>query len=213
MVRFQCVHCGGRIAVQDRQLNRVARCPDCGALTHPLAQHMTRGMGTGVGLPPTAKPAGANGPSCDNCGQPLGKLQKPFSWRDHFVCGMCLRALKQEVEMEPQPRATTGEIATQASVRPLDASAGAPINGRQLPLTAHTRMPDFAPAFWGACLGLCVSAAGLYVVVVVLQSLSWMIVWGGIVLGFLASAYWIRRGIRSLRAPRRVRQVRAIVRD
>lgn len=34
--------------------------------------------------------------SCDNCGGPIGKLEKVHVWEDHVVCGGCLRRLKED---------------------------------------------------------------------------------------------------------------------
>lgn len=35
----------------------------------------------------------ATAETCDNCGDPIGKLETPQLWKDHVVCSECLRKL------------------------------------------------------------------------------------------------------------------------
>ncbi len=112
MIQFQCIHCGGRIAVNKRHTGRLARCPECGGVTHPLAEHLVAPAESkqpgrkkrkrtspdavaGKSKKPMAD-ALADSVACDNCGKALGKLQKPLKWKDHSVCGPCYRALAVE---------------------------------------------------------------------------------------------------------------------
>lgn len=102
MVRFQCIHCGGRIAVNQRQLSRVARCPECGGVTHPLAADLARSQSPTDAKPhraPDRSAAPAASPRsdcCANCGGAVGRLQKPRTWEGQTVCPACHRELADE---------------------------------------------------------------------------------------------------------------------
>lgn len=225
MIRFQCVHCGSRIAVQSRRTDRLAVCPDCGGVTHPLAEHLQ-----GAEKPSPAKPAApprkkkrrsaeasvataapASEP-CSNCGQTLGKLQKPFTWNNHVVCGACYRQLSLDHH-------DAAGVPTALAVRDERVSAGPVpfISPGPSPLSdmprRHSRLSDFSLHFWGACLGLVAAVVAIYLVVTVLQSLGTLIVWVIVALALAASFLWVRRLLSSLRSPRRVRQVQAVVKN
>ena len=81
MLKFKCSHCEGRLALHPRHLGRLARCPECGGVTHPMAQEILAGQ------KPTEKT------ECDNCGHALGKLLKPRHWQGATVCTSCYHAL------------------------------------------------------------------------------------------------------------------------
>jgi hypothetical protein len=226
MVRFQCIHCAGRIAVPDDHMDRLARCPECGGVTHPLAEHLT--------APERSKPASVpakahksapviNSKSqtksntkpapdddagvCDNCGEPLGKLQKPFEWDRHFVCGPCHRMLSLDK--------TANKVEPAVALAPT-ASQGIPMAPVVDPVVVDakrkpTHPSELALAIRTICIGMCIIAVALYVIVAVLQSLGSLIMWGSIAIVVLAATYWIRKGVLALR--RRARGLGAIVRD
>jgi hypothetical protein len=49
MVRFRCIHCKGRLAVHGRHMGRLARCPECGGVTHPLNRPRLRQLRPAAG--------------------------------------------------------------------------------------------------------------------------------------------------------------------
>jgi ssDNA-binding Zn-finger/Zn-ribbon topoisomerase 1 len=84
MLKFHCSHCGGRLALQERHLGRLVHCPECNGITHPMAGEIL------------ARQKIKEKIDCENCGQPLGKLQRPRRWHQSTVCTPCYRALRLE---------------------------------------------------------------------------------------------------------------------
>lgn len=223
MVRFQCIHCGGRIAVQKRHMNRLARCPECGNVTHPFAAHLEKKPAAAEAqLAPTASksrksekiPPAVQTPLCDNCGQPLGKLQKPLTWKKHQVCAPCHHALSLEKQGD-NPNSSTTAIVSRPKAE-LDFVDANPPASRLLGGSGIRRqfaVSDFTLAFWGACLGLCTTAIVIYLIIRILDSLSTLFIWALVAGGLVIAWFWIKRGLRALRFPEKVKQVKAIVRD
>jgi DNA-directed RNA polymerase subunit RPC12/RpoP len=123
MRKFCCAHCGHRLAVPPRHLDKLVTCPECGKSTHPLACEIL--SATGVAIPSSAQGSqspGAGGtasPSpkteaapaqvCANCAQPIGKLQKLNLWQNSVVCAACYRRLSKE-----EPEAAVATAASRA---------------------------------------------------------------------------------------------------
>ncbi|HET6251543.1 MAG TPA: hypothetical protein VFE47_27915 [Tepidisphaeraceae bacterium] len=204
-------------------MNRLARCPECGGVTHPLAEHLAAADGSKtVSVPATnskpqtkskatskTKPAAEDDAGvCDNCGEPLGKLQKPFEWDGHFVCGPCHRMLSldktaKKVEAAPAPIVDQGiQAAPSAAV-----AEPVVVNARKKP----THPSELALVIRTICIGMCIIALTLYVIVAVLQSLGSLIMWGAIAIVVLAAIYWVRKGVLALR--RRVRGTGTMMRE
>jgi predicted RNA-binding Zn-ribbon protein involved in translation (DUF1610 family) len=101
MLKFQCQHCGRRIAVPSRNLGKLVTCSECGMQTHPLAEQIVAAAPNHASAP-AAAPARAvvlNGMApgaCDNCGLPIGRLETSHPWGDHLVCGRCHGRLSGE---------------------------------------------------------------------------------------------------------------------
>jgi predicted RNA-binding Zn-ribbon protein involved in translation (DUF1610 family) len=98
MLKFQCQHCGRRIAVPSRNLGKLVTCSECGMQTHPLAEQIAAAAPNYAPAPapaPAAAPArtaaatGAAPGACDNCGATIGRLETSHSWGGHVVCGGC----------------------------------------------------------------------------------------------------------------------------
>ncbi len=98
MMQFRCGECGSRIAVAKRHLERLCQCPECGGVTHPLAEQLETGRRC-----------------CENCGDKIGRLQKLRRFRNHIVCNECHAALSEPpiertpvaiAQMIPAARAT-----------------------------------------------------------------------------------------------------------
>src|SRR6476646_1240103 len=120
MRKFCCAHCGHRLAVPPRHLDKLVTCPECGKATHPLACEIL--SATGVPTPASAAaqsaksagaPGGAAGPAsaeaapahtCANCAEPIGQLQKLNLWQNRVVCAACYRRLSRE---EPEAAVAT----------------------------------------------------------------------------------------------------------
>lgn len=249
MVRFTCIHCRGRIAVQNRQLGRLARCPECGGITHPLAEQLAaptaatakrsngshpaairrspgaavrggqgRGVIEGASLATLPQPGAT---VCDNCGEALGKLQKPFRWDDHVVCGPCHQALKTELpgatstrsdSLIVSPRARRGASREADELSPPKPRAFL-VNEPRSPGAAS----DAALALRTAGLGLFATAAALFLLVSVLHAIGVLLAWSAAAAAILVLAYWARRGVLTVRrrltpAPNAHRAIRAIVR-
>jgi len=129
MRKFCCAHCGHRLAVPPRHLDKLVTCPECGQATHPLAVEIL--SATGVAAPGNAAQGGKSpvasgtgtGPAtpeaapahyCANCTQPIGRLQKLNLWQNSVVCAACYRRLSKE-----GPEAAVKTVATRAgSARP-----------------------------------------------------------------------------------------------
>jgi len=218
-------------------MDRLARCPECGGVTHPLAEHLVdKGKTSESPANDQDRAVSAPGRStrtqdsdvpqtigCANCGEPLGKLQKPMEWDSHPVCGPCYRELSLQKAGVPAQTATTAIAVRQAEL-PESAvqTPGAPavvLDG----LTrsrAPTRKSNFAISIRSGVLLLCAAAIALYAIVAILESLRILIVYGAVIVAVLAAIFWIRRGIRAFRrklgfpgASQGARQVRAVVRD
>jgi hypothetical protein len=216
-------------------MDRLARCPECGGVTHPLAEHLVEKGKTpetqsaaGKVAPAQSKVASASTSDapetigCANCGELIGKLQKPLEWDGHAVCGPCYRELSLQKAGSPVQRTTTAIAVRQSDIpAPTVQGPTAPAGVDDAAArSASSRAGDFAIAMRGAVLGLCLTAIALYAIVTILRSLSDLIVWGAGVVAVLAAIYWIRRGIMAFR--RRIgfpgessgaRRVRSIVRD
>jgi hypothetical protein len=218
-------------------MDRLARCPECGGVTHPLAEHLVEKGKTPETQSAAARvqAASAKGKAiaasisdapetigCANCGELIGKLQKPLEWDGHAVCGPCYRELSLQKAGSPVQTTTTA-IAVRQSDIPVPTAQGPTAPAGVIDpaaRSASSRAGDFAIAMRGAVLGLCLTAIALYAIVTILKSLSELIVWGASIVAVLAAIYWIRRGIMAFR--RRIgfptessgtRRVRSIVRD
>lgn len=123
MVRFRCIHCGASIAVHERYMDRLACCPECGGMTHPLAEHLVKAgeISVAAGGAHSSGRAATNSPDaapadstrevhCDNCGVPIGKLQTAHPWDGHPVCAACYRKLSME-KTRPAPEAVQQPVA------------------------------------------------------------------------------------------------------
>ena len=97
MLKFQCTHCRGRLAIQEKHLTRLTTCPDCGQITHPMAGEILAARQQQL----------KKRVECDNCGEPLGRLQRSRKWSESTVCGKCYRELAFE-----QMRARPGGVAS-----------------------------------------------------------------------------------------------------
>jgi predicted RNA-binding Zn-ribbon protein involved in translation (DUF1610 family) len=92
MLKFQCQHCGRRIAVPSRNLGKLVTCSECGMQTHPLAEQIVAAAPNKFAAPaPTASArAVVTAPAaCDNCGALIGRLEAAHPWGSHTVCGGC----------------------------------------------------------------------------------------------------------------------------
>jgi predicted RNA-binding Zn-ribbon protein involved in translation (DUF1610 family) len=98
MLKFECQHCGRRIAVPSGKLGKLVTCSECGMQTHPLAEQIVAaGAGRAaasataeVATPARVTPQAATAPGhCDNCGALIGRLETTHAWNDHSICGGC----------------------------------------------------------------------------------------------------------------------------
>lgn len=202
MLKFHCSHCGGRLALQERHLGRLVHCPDCGGVTHPMAGEILARQ----------KKKEKDKVDCDNCGQALGRLQKPRRWGKCSVCGPCYRALRTEQIEQDRAISEASPMAPAArssvvSVRTLDldqASAIAPLTARrQLPapaVQAGSRSPaalilppGLASSFRTAAMGLLVCAAAVIVAMYVLRAIGSLLLWSACVAVGLGALLLIAR--------------------
>jgi predicted RNA-binding Zn-ribbon protein involved in translation (DUF1610 family) len=166
MIKFQCGHCGHRIAIARRHLGKLVGCPECGQVTHPLDEHLVKGR---------AKPPAASH-CCANCGQMIGKLQKLHLWENKIVCGACQKKLTAEAAPAPIPVVAT--VAPRAVARHQPASiahADADLNALARP---------FRGGLFGAMVGLCVAGAAMYGALSLLKEVAGLIM--GLAFGGLA---------------------------
>lgn len=155
MRKFCCAHCGHRLAVPPRHLDKLVTCPECGRATHPLAVEIL--SATGVTAPSAAqagqspnasgtaggaaKAEEAPAHQCANCAQPIGKLQKLNLWQNSVVCAACYRRLSKE-----EPEAAVKTVATRAGSARLDSGLPGETN---LPARRRNRAQPAASALIG----------------------------------------------------------------
>jgi predicted RNA-binding Zn-ribbon protein involved in translation (DUF1610 family) len=199
MIKFRCGQCGNRIAVHKRRLNQVILCPDCSAVTHPIAEQVIERRSA---LALTALKGQSTAHTCANCSHTIGKLQKLHLWDNKVVCGECHRKLS--AENTPAP-ATTNAIVP-ASATPVA------VTRRERRRTAieepdasfdpvvQTLTRPFRGGLFGALVGLCVAAAALYGAMSLLREVAGIVT--GLAIGGLALLF-IYLAVRSTLAARR----------
>lgn len=96
MRKFTCGHCGGRLAVNPRNLEKLVVCPECGKATHPLAVDIL------AAAKPKAEPSAR---ACENCGRTIGKLEKVELWDNHVVCATCYPVLSGGKPLKAEAKA------------------------------------------------------------------------------------------------------------
>jgi predicted RNA-binding Zn-ribbon protein involved in translation (DUF1610 family) len=231
LTRFQCGHCGSRLVMQNRHLDRLVACHACGRATHPIAGRLAGVAGAAApekkggkgGSPKGRQQAAAAG--CANCGQAIGKLQVRRLWHDETVCQPCYTKLA--AEMPVSGPAVAGKAAstavTPAAAPRAVAVAAAPVRrparvGPPPPVSSVSPAP---PAAAAEVPVLELSVAPLAPVLLVgaacfgfFVALSVMSYAGGLVAalvlvgGAALGVRWLRRGTSSVRA--RFEQVAAL---
>jgi DNA-directed RNA polymerase subunit RPC12/RpoP len=194
MIKFRCGQCGQRIAVHKRQMNAVVVCPDCEAVTHPMAEQVLQRR---AALAITALKAAGTSHTCANCSQTIGKLQKLHLWDNKVVCGGCHQKLSAENTAALLPAPTTPVMVTRRKSRGLsDSSYPDP----SLDPLAQTLTRPFRGGLFGAMVGLCVAAAALYGAMSLLREVAGVVT--GLAIGGLALLV-IYMGVRSFLLARR----------
>ncbi|MDB5305779.1 MAG: hypothetical protein JWM97_3328 [Phycisphaerales bacterium] len=220
MIRFRCIHCKGRIAVHGRHMGRLARCPECGGVTHPLAEHLLAPASHSVAIPTKLH---STSPDCANCGQPLGKLEKPRHWDGHVVCGPCRRTLADEAA--GATHVTTLPMRGSDRLRLHDES-GRPSQPGAVLVDARDAAPARLPAsiaidlrtLIGFFVASVLAATAIYLVITIIHSIGVLITWATAGIFALLIAYGFRRVIRAIRRrigalrPTGALPVRAVVR-
>ncbi|MDB5356489.1 MAG: hypothetical protein JWN24_2942 [Phycisphaerales bacterium] len=200
MVRFRCIHCKERLAVHGRHMGRLARCPECGGVTHPLAEHLLAPARSTRGITQLHSTV----PDCANCGQPLGKLEKPQQWEGHVVCGPCRRTLADQAA--GITHVTTLPIRGGDRLLLQDESGRTPrpstvlVNARE---ATPARLPTSIAIDLRTLVGLLVAsvlaATTIYLVITIIHSISVVITWATVGIFALLIAYGFRRAIRTIR--------------
>ena len=96
-----------------RHLGKLVRCPECGNMTHPLAEQIVGRRKPAASPEPAPEPVQAEPlRRCDNCGRALGRLETPKAWETSLVCAPCHGILAE----------TSSATTTTHSYRPLIAS-------------------------------------------------------------------------------------------
>jgi len=189
MLKFSCSHCGGRLALQERHLGRLVHCPDCGGVTHTMAGEILARQ----------KPAAKT--ECDNCGQALGKLQKPRRWGGSMVCGNCYRALSEE-DIEREAPALGRAIPVKASIvtlseprtsrSPMRAALQLPSPVNQLSGSSARAQLDWQSIVRPVGTSILLGAAAIVVVTYIIRAIGGLLLWSAaallIVLFLLAVA-------------------------
>lgn len=134
MTKFRCQHCGHRIAILPRHMGKLVRCPECGSMTHPLAEQIVAGqpghddaaeaaMSERQARPvkTAAAPAGPQIDPCGNCGRLIGRLETRHAWHGSVVCTGCHHMLSN-----PQPL-----VAAQPMVSIEDLDSGKSTRGKR----------------------------------------------------------------------------------
>jgi predicted RNA-binding Zn-ribbon protein involved in translation (DUF1610 family) len=183
MMKFRCQSCGHRIAVPPRMIGRLVNCPECGGVTHPLAEQLVGGkppaeaetrdtVTAGQGRPATAPAHQVR--HCDNCGRLIGRLEESHVWQGNLVCVACHAHLRHS-----KPAAAVKAAAlVGGDVQPLKARrVGRPSDDEHAiaPLPSAGRIPPSRLALLLATrparllLALCTLALAVYFVYSFLQ--------------------------------------------
>jgi hypothetical protein len=182
-------------------MGRLARCPECGGVTHPLAEHLLAPPTQSVALLPKPQPAS---PNCANCAQPLGKLETPRKWNGHVVCGPCHRTLADESVGLTQ--VTTLPIRGSERLQLRDDGGRTSRPGVVL-LDARDAAPARLPAsiaidlrtLVGFFIATVLAAAAIYLVITIIHSIGVLISWAVAGIFALLIAYGFRRVLRAVR--------------
>lgn len=194
MIKFRCGQCGQRIAVPKRQMNAVVVCPDCEAVTHPMAEQVLQRR---AALAITALKSGGTSHACANCTQPIGKLQKLHLWDNKVVCGTCHQKLSAENTAPVLAAPATSVTVTRRSRQ---RSIDGPVSDPSLDPMVQTLTRPFRGGLFGAMVGLCVAAAALYGAMSLLREVAGIVT--GLAIGGLALLV-IYMGVRSFLLSRR----------
>lgn len=192
MIKFRCGQCGNRIAVHKRRMNTVIHCPDCAAVTHPIAEQVIERR---AALALSGLKAAGTPHACANCAHPIGKLQKLHLWENKVVCGGC----HQKLSAENTPALLPGPVTPVAVVRRQRARSIEDADPALDPVVQTLTRP-FRGGLFGAMVGLCVAAAALYGAMSLLREVAGIIT--GLAIGGLALLI-IYFGVRSLVLARR----------
>lgn len=203
MIKFRCGQCGSRIAVPRRRMNGVIHCPDCSAVTHPIAEQVIERR---AALAIATLKAQSTPQMCANCTHAIGKLQKLHLWDNKVVCGECHRKLS--AEHAPPPASTTTALLSApaagttsvAVTRRQRRHAAEEIEIAPFDPVAQTLARPFRGGLFGALTGLCVAAAALYGAMSLLREVAGIVV--GLAIGGLALLF-IYIAVRSALAARR----------
>lgn len=192
MIKFRCGQCGNRIAVHKRRMNAVILCPDCAAVTHPIAEQVIERR---AALALTGLKAAGTSHACANCAHPIGKLQQLHLWENKIVCGGCHQKLSAENTPALLPAPPTPVTVTRRDGRRA-------INDPDPSLdpVIQTLTRPFRGGLFGALVGLCVAGAALYGAMSLLREVAGIIT--GLAIGGLALLF-IYVGVRSLLLTRR----------
>lgn len=198
MIKFRCGQCGNRIAVPKRRMNQVILCPDCSAVTHPIAEQVIERRSA---LAITALKAQSTAHTCANCSQPIGKLQKLHLWENKVVCGACHRKLA--AENTPATPTTTAIVPASTAVTVARRERRRTIIDEpdaNFDPVVQTLTRPFRGGLFGALVGLCVAAAALYGAMSLLRDVAGIVT--GLAIGGLALLF-IYVAVRSTLAARR----------
>lgn len=194
MIKFRCGQCGQRIAVHKRQMNAVVVCPDCQAVTHPMAEQVLERR---AALAITALKAGGTSHTCANCTHPIGKLQKLHLWDNKVVCGTCHQKLSAE---NTAPALAVPVTPVTVTRRNRQRALDGPVSDPSFDPVVQTLTRPFRGGLFGAMVGLCVAAAALYGAMSLLREVAGVVT--GLAIGGLALLV-IYMGVRSFLIARR----------
>lgn len=206
LTRFRCGHCGSRLVVQTRLLDRLVACHACRRPTHPVAGRLAGTLATTARTPgkpekaPKGAPARPKQPNCANCGDLIGKLQVTRRWREETVCEPCHAKLTSETRVQvPAVAATTipeSPVALAKTVKRTVARQApvAPAAAEEVPVLELSVAP-LAPVLLvgAACLGF-------FAALTVMSYLGGIIAAVLLVAGAAVGVRWLRRGTSSVRA-------------
>lgn len=203
--RFSCGHCGSRLVVQTRLLDRLVACHACRRPTHPVAGRLPGALATAGNTPgkPEKAPKSASARPqqsvCANCGDLIGKLQVTRRWREETVCEPCHAKLTAETRT-PVPAAAESI----AESRGIPAKTVKRSVARQPPVapTSTEEMPVLELSVAPLAPVLLVGAAcvGFFAALTVMSYLGGIIAAILLVAGAAVGVRWLRRGTSSVRA-------------
>jgi predicted RNA-binding Zn-ribbon protein involved in translation (DUF1610 family) len=198
MLKFQCQHCGRRIAVPSGKLGKLVTCSECGMQTHPLAEQIVAaGAGRRAAAAEAAAPAHATtrvespAAHCDNCGTLIGRLETVHAWNDYSICGGCYGRLAGAPGIAPVSVARRAAVVTEPAIPMTPATTTSDYTSGRDPKPI---MLDLRERVLRALIVFVVGSVALYGALSLLRDIAGLIAVAAVAVIALLALYAVFRG-------------------